>query len=64
MTVKITTYAQLEAALGKLVPSASIDTDNYGQLIIYTGLTEASPSDKLPSGTLVPFDPDQENEDD
>ncbi len=64
MTAKINTYAKLVAAEAQLLPDASIDVDNYGQLIIYTNLSEARPSEQFPSGTLVPFDPDQESGDD
>lgn len=32
------TYKQLESAIMAILPSASFEEDNYGQVIIYTGL--------------------------
>lgn len=32
------TKEELETAIANLIPGASIEKDNYGQIIIYTGL--------------------------
>ena len=50
------TLEELEEALEELLPSYQIETDNDGQIIIYTGLTESD------DGELVPFDEDEDEE--
>ena len=51
------TIEELEEALEELFPGGCIiETDNHGQLIVYTGLVEDE------DGELSPFDPD-DNED-
>ena len=48
------TLEELEEALEEILPSYQIETDNEGQIIIYSGLTESD------DGELVPFDEEEE----
>jgi len=34
------TFSQLEAALGEILPGVQLEEDNYGQIVIYTGLEQ------------------------
>jgi len=50
-------YEELEEALDDLFPGGfSIETDNHGQLVIYTGLTEDD------EGELIPIDIEEDEE--
>jgi hypothetical protein len=50
-------YEELEEALDDLFPGGfSIETDNHGQLIIYTGLIEDD------EGELIPVDLEEDEE--
>lgn len=52
-------YEELEEALDELFPGGfSIETDNHGQLIIYTGLIESDTEE----GELVPFDTEEDGD--
>lgn len=43
-------YEELEEALDELFPGGfSIETDNHGQLVIYTGLVEDEDGELVPS---------------
>jgi hypothetical protein len=46
---------ELEEALKELMPGFQIETDNEGQLVVYTGLTEDE------DGELLPIDEDDES---
>lgn len=39
------TLEELERKIAEMMPTASVDTDNHGQLIIYTGLQMKDPND-------------------
>lgn len=50
-------YEELEEALDELFPGGfSIETDNHGQLVIYTGLTEDD------EGELIPIDLEEDED--
>lgn len=50
-------YEELEEALDELFPGGfSIETDNHGQLVIYTGLVEDD------EGELIPADLEEDEE--
>lgn len=50
-------YEELEEALDELFPGGfSIETDNHGQLVIYTGLVEDE------EGELIPADLEEDEE--
>jgi hypothetical protein len=50
-------YEELEEALDDLFPGGfSIETDNHGQLVIYTGLTEDD------EGELIPIDLEEDED--
>lgn len=50
----------LEEALAEILPSGfQIETDNHGQIVIYTGLTR----DDDGSGDLVDFEGEEDDED-
>ena len=50
-------YEELEEALDELFPNGfSIETDNHGQLVIYTGLIESE------EGELVPADLEEDED--
>ena len=50
-------YEELEEALDELFPNGfAIETDNHGQLIIYTGLTENDDEE------LVPMDVEEDED--
>ncbi len=51
---KLRTLTELETALRPYLPSAEIDFDNHGQIVIYTGLAVAEDGD-----TLTDFDLDE-----
>lgn len=48
-----TELAELETKIAELIPTANFDEDNYGQLVIYTGLIERD-------NKLVTYDPDED----
>ena len=52
MTTTPITYDDLYDTIIEIVPTATFDVDNEGQIIIYTGLTEQTVS------ILAPFDPE------
>ena len=41
------TYDQLEQRIREILPSAEFGEDNYGQIIVYTGLVEKPDTDEL-----------------
>lgn len=49
-------FTELATAILKILPYATFDEDNYGQLIIYTDLSQESPNDNDP---LVPFESEE-----
>ena len=51
------TFDDLMRAVLTILPSAQLEEDTYGQIIIYTDLAETS------DGTLVAFDPEDDDED-
>lgn len=52
------TFEELEEALQEVLGTGyQIDTDNHGQIVIYTGLREDD------DGELVEFEADEEDED-
>ena len=46
--------SELDQRISEIIPSAAFEKDNYGQVLIYTGLVENE------AGQLVDFDPDTE----
>ena len=48
------TFDDLMRAVLAILPNAQLEEDNYGQIIIYTDLTETK------DGILEDFDPDEE----
>lgn len=40
--MKPKTLSELEVMIEELFPGASVETDNQGQIVIYTGLIESS----------------------
>lgn len=44
--------SELEQRISAIIPGAAFETDNEGQLLIYTGLIENE------AGELVDFDPE------
>ena len=49
--MQMMTIKELERRIGEIIPSAAFETDNEGQVLIYTGLIESE------DGQLLPFDP-------
>lgn len=49
------THAELETKINAIIPGASFERDNDGQIVIYTGLVYDEAS-----GELVDFEPPEE----
>lgn len=49
------TYEEFEKAIKKVLPEASIDTDNEGQIVIYTNLMLQDKGDGV--SEVVEFEP-------
>lgn len=47
-------YTKLVQEISAILPRASFGEDNYGQLIIYTDLSQESPNDNDPLEDLSP----------
>lgn len=41
----------------KLIPGAQIEEDNFGQIVIYTGMKSVGPNSDIRKGTIVPMQP-------